>query len=592
MPALKGVGVSPGIAIGRAMVISRWEQDVPRYQIAEDKVQAELRRFWLARRQARLEIRALRDEAIRSLGPKYAAIFDAHLLILEDRRMGRELVERVREQRMNAEWALASTLGRLVGTMQQVQDPALRERGSDVEDVYDRLLRVLAGQADRREHKLELDQDTIIVAHNLSPSDGMWLHQPRIVGFVTETGGPTSHTAILANALEIAAVLGVEGATVAIADGDQVVVDGTRGAVAVRPAPGEAAAFRRQREAWRRIGEAVEAAPGPVLTKDGVSLQLLANIEFPDEMATVAKVGAGGIGLYRSEFLFLTVAPDLPTEDDHIDAYRRIARAAAPAPVVIRTLDLGGEKYFHKVLEAGESNPVLGLRAVRFCLSRPDIFRTQLRGILRVAAESRNISILVPMVSGLEEWRIVVRFVEGVRDELIQEGVRAPKTPLGAMVEIPSAALVADHLARETDFLSIGTNDLIQYTVAVDRGNRRVAHLYDAWHPAVLGLVRHTIDAGRRAGIPVSLCGEMASDPLGALTLLGLGLREFSCNPLMIPDVRAVLRAASQQDAASAVAAAVELSSGAEIRALLGERFAPVLIARPSSSPVAPTEID
>lgn len=592
MPALKGIGVSPGIAIGRAMVISRWEQDVPRYQIAEESSQAEMRRFWQARRQARIEIRALRDEAVRSLGPKYAAIFDAHLLILEDRRMGREIVDRVRGQRMNAEWALASTLGRVVGAMQQVQDPVLRERGSDVQDVYERLLRVLGGQADRQQHKLDLSLDTIIVAHSLSPSDAMWLHQPRIVGFVTETGGPTSHTAILANALEIAAVVGVEGATATIADGDQVVVDGTRGAVVVGPAPGVAAAYRREREAWRHSGEAVEAAPGPVVTKDGAALQLLANIEFPEEMATVAKVGAGGVGLYRSEFLFLTVAPDLPTEDDHIDAYRRIARAAATAPVVIRTLDLGGEKYFHKVLEAGESNPVLGLRAVRFCLSRPDIFRTQLRGLLRVAAESKNISILVPMVSGLEEWRAVVRFVEKVREELIQEGVRAPKTPLGAMVEIPSAALVADHLAREADFLSIGTNDLIQYTVAVDRGNRRVAHLYDPWHPAVLHLVQETIAAGRRAGIPVSLCGEMASDPLGALTLLGLGLRQFSCNPLMIPGIRALLRAASQADAEAAVTAALGLSSGAEIRDLLGERFAPVLAARPSAAPGAAKQND
>jgi len=585
MPSLKGIGVSPGVAVGRAMVIGRWEQSVPHYRIGANAVSGELRRFWAARRQARREIEALQDQATQSLGSKYAAIFGAHLMILDDRKTGREAAQRIRDQRINAEWALASSLGRLIGAMQDVEDPALRDRGSDIQDVYERLLRILGGQTNQHARELELADDTVVVAHSLSPSDAMWLHKPRIVGFVTESGGPTSHTAILANALEIPAVLGVERATETAAEGDQVVVDGTRGAVVVRPAPGVAASYRRERDAWRDMGQVVETAPGPVVTRDGVTVRLLANIEFPEEMTTVQKVGAEGVGLYRSEFLFLTVAPNLPTEDDHVEAYRRIARSAAPNSVVIRTLDLGGEKYFHKVLEAGESNPVLGLRAVRFCLSRPDIFRTQLRGLLRVAAESRNVSILVPMVSGLEEWRQVVRFVDDVREELIREGVRAPKVPLGPMVEIPSAALVAEHLAAESDFLSIGTNDLIQYTLAVDRGNRRVAHLYDPWHPAVLRLVEKAIRAGREAGIPVSLCGEMASDPLGALTLLGLGLGEFSCNPLVIPDIRAVLRAASAAEAREAVRDVFDLSNGAEIRARLTERLSEVLAQRRRAPP-------
>ena len=585
MPSLKGIGVSPGVAVGRAMVIGRWEQSVPHYRIGANAVSGELRRFWAARRQARREIEALQDQATQSLGSKYAAIFGAHLMILDDRKTGREAAQRIRDQRINAEWALASSLGRLIGAMQDVEDPALRDRGSDIQDVYERLLRILGGQTNQHARELELADDTVVVAHSLSPSDAMWLHKPRIVGFVTESGGPTSHTAILANALEIPAVLGVERATETAAEGDQVVVDGTRGAVVVRPTPGVAASYRRERDAWRDMGQVVETAPGPVVTRDGVTVRLLANIEFPEEMTTVQKVGAEGVGLYRSEFLFLTVAPNLPTEDDHVEAYRRIARSAAPNSVVIRTLDLGGEKYFHKVLEAGESNPVLGLRAVRFCLSRPDIFRTQLRGLLRVAAESRNVSILVPMVSGLEEWRQVVRFVDDVREELIREGVRAPKVPLGPMVEIPSAALVAEHLAAESDFLSIGTNDLIQYTLAVDRGNRRVAHLYDPWHPAVLRLVEKAIRAGREAGIPVSLCGEMASDPLGALTLLGLGLGEFSCNPLVIPDIRAVLRAASAAEAREAVRDVFDLSNGAEIRARLTERLSEVLAQRRRAPP-------
>lgn len=578
MPALKGTAVSAGIALGRALVIGRWELNVPRYQIAPEAIRDELRRFWSARRRCREEIRTLRDQTARSVGPKYAAIFDAHLLILDDRKLGRDVFHRIRTQQMNAEWALASSLGKLIATMQQVEDPVLRERGSDIQDVYERLLRVLGGGDNRHDSELELHEDTIVVAHTLSPSDAIWLHQPRIVGFVTEAGGPTSHTAILANALEIPAVLGVDRATEAIADGEMVVVDGIHASVVVQPTEAVLSAYRTERAAWQQHEAEDVAAPGPVLSTDGVPLQVLANIEFPEEMATCRRIGAQGVGLYRSEFLFLTVAPNLPTEEDHAEAYRKIAEAAHPDQVVIRKLDLGGEKYFHKVLEAGEANPVLGLRAVRFCLSRPDIFRTQLRGLLRVAAEVGNISILVPMISGVEEWLQVVRFVGEVREELEREGHRVPHVPLGPMIEIPGAALVAEHLALASDFLSIGTNDLIQYTLAVDRGNRRVAYLHDPWHPAVLRLIKMTIDAGRGAGIPVSLCGEMASDPLGALTLLGLGLEVFSCNPLALPEIRNLLRTASVAEAREAVKGALAMPNGAAVKLHLAERFRPVLV--------------
>ncbi len=580
MAPLKGVAVSAGIAIGRALVIGRWEENVPRYRVGADDLRREMKRFWSARRRCREEIRLLRQQAVESLGPKYAAIFDAHLMILDDRKLGRDVFARIQKEGMNAEWALAASLGPILAVMRGVDDPVLRERGTDVQDVYQRLLRIMAGDANPHERDLDLSEDTIVVAHNLSPSDAMWLHQPRIVGFVTETGGPTSHTAILANALEIPAVLGVEAAIDRIPGGEPCVVDGLHGTVIVRPTDGVVAAYRRERDAFRQYGQD-EVEPGPVETADGYAVQVLANIEFPEEMTTVRRVGAGGVGLYRSEFLFLTVAPHLPTEEDHAEAYRRIAAAAEPDPVVIRTLDLGGEKYFHQVLEGGENNPVLGLRAVRFCLSRPDIFRAQLRGMLRVAAEHGNVSILVPMVSGLEEWREVVRFVAGVREELEGEGTRVPHVPLGPMIEVPSAALVADHLARESDFFAIGTNDLIQYTVAVDRGNRRVAYLHDAWHPAVLRLIKRTIDAGQAAGIPVSLCGEMASDPLGAMTLLGLGLERFSCNPLALPEIRTILRSASRREAEAALGDALELTTGGQIKLYLAEKFRRVLVDRP-----------
>ena len=302
-------------------------------------------------------------------------------------------------------------------------------------------------------------------------------------------------------------------------------------------------------------------------------MTIAANIEFPEEMETVARVGAQGVGLYRSEFLFLTTAPRLPSEDDHLAAYRRIAGESRGYPVTIRTFDLGGEKYFHEVLEEREPNPVLGLRAVRFCLRRPEILRTQLRALLRVAAETGNVRVLVPMITTLEEWRQVKGMVESCRRELEDEGVAVEVPPLGAMVEVPAAALLAGSLAAEADFLSIGTNDLIQYTLAVDRGNRSVAHLYDPWHPAVLELVRRTIEAGHERGVSVSLCGELASDPLGALTLLGLGLEEFSCNPVVIPEIRTLLRAADAREARTIVGEALRLATGEEIRQRLSAAF-------------------
>jgi len=573
VPEFRGIGVSHGIAIGRALVLGRWELKVPRYRLAEDEVRGELRRFWSARRRAREEIQSLREKAASTLGEKYSAIFDAHLMILDDRKLGRETMRRIRDQRMNAEWALASVVERLMAAFRDVEDPYLRERSGDIADVHDRLQRILAGEENRHDRVLDLQEETIIVARTLSPSDALWLHQPLIVGFVTEEGGRTSHTAILANALEIPAVLGVDGITRETRDGDLVVVDGSHGHVAVRPDEETLAAYREEREELQRIDLSLESERGPVTTRDGVELTIAANIEFPEEMETVRRVGAQGVGLYRSEFLFLTTAPRLPTEDDHLAAYRKIAAGAGGYPVTIRTFDLGGEKYFHEVLEEREPNPVLGLRAVRFCLRRPEILRTQLRALLRVAAEAGNVRVLVPMITTLDEWRQVRAMVEDCRRELEEQGIDAGTPPLGPMVEVPAAAMVAEALAAESDFLSIGTNDLIQYTLAVDRGNRSVAHLYDPWHPAVLELVRRTIEAGHGRGVSVSLCGELASDPLGALTLLGLGLEEFSCNPVVIPEIRTLLRAADARRARQVVGEALGLPTGGEIRQRLSRAF-------------------
>ncbi|MDQ7006243.1 MAG: phosphoenolpyruvate--protein phosphotransferase [Acidobacteriota bacterium] len=577
MKRVRGIAVSHGIATGKALVISRWESDLPRYRIAAEDVRSELRRFWKARSQAREEIGALREKAARELGDKYAAIFDAHLMILDDRSLGRETMGRIRDGLLNAEWALAKTVKRLLAAFAGMEDPYIRERGGDVSDVHTRLQRILALESNREEGALDLEEDTVIVAPSLLPSDALWLHQPHIVAFVTEQGSRTSHTAILANALEIAAVLGAEGVTEVVQQGDEVIVDGFHGTVIVAPTAEEKASRLKERERLLQLEAAFEQDRGPVRTTDGVELVLRGNVEFPEEMKTLRRVGATGVGLYRSEFLFLTTAPRLPDEEQHFEAYCRIAREAEGAPVVIRTLDLGGEKYFHDVLESGEANPVMGLRAVRFCLKRPDIFRTQLRGLLLAAAEHPNIRVMVPMISGLEEWRAVRMMVSRTREELESEGRTIPPVPLGPMIEIPSAALMADALARESDFFSIGTNDLQQYTLAVDRGNRSVAYLNDPCHPAVLRLLRETILAARRRKIPISLCGEMASDPLGALTLLGMGLREFSCNPAMVSEIRSILRRCSERAARRVVSEAMELATGQEIRARLEEAFSGLL---------------
>lgn len=590
MEIRKGIGVSPGIAIGQAVVIGRYELRVPRYQIEPEGVAREVRRFWTARRQARAEITSLKDRAEESLGTKVAAIFDVHLKILGDRKLSAEVFRRMRTRLINVEWALTATTNGFLTLLENVDDPSLRERGNDIRDVHDRLQRILAGGTDRRDHDLVLHQDSIVLARNLTPSEAMWLQHRRIAGLVTEWGGPTSHTAILANALEIPAVLGTGPVLESVQEGDPIIVDGSSGEIVLDPTPATLLSYRQFRDERRRIEVAQPPETGPVFTRDGVQVHLLANIEFPEELPTLERVGAEGVGLYRSEFLFLTCAPREPEEKDHIGACRQIAAAGLPGAMVIRTLDLGGDKLIEVPRgRPEESNPALGLRAVRFGLAHRDLFCTQLRGLLRAAVEIPNLKILIPMVSSLEEWRSVRKVIGEVRDELGREGVQTPVVPVGCMIEVPSAALTADLLAREADFLSIGSNDLIQYTLAVDRGNSAVAYLYDPWHPAVLRLISQTVEAGQKAGIPVHFCGEMASDPLGALTLLGLGLTEFSCNPVMIPAIRSLFKDSGQDEARRAVAQALEKPVGIEIREQLIEFFGDRIAACPEllSNPLA-----
>jgi phosphoenolpyruvate-protein phosphotransferase (PTS system enzyme I) len=572
---LHGIGISPGISVGSVLILETPSTAVFRVPVAPARIPRELTRLRRALARCKRQILEAREKALKEAGEGYARVFDAQLLILEDSSLIRETTEIIQKEQVNAEWAVRGIVARYLKVIAGLGDPYLRERGGDVEDVHARLQRALSG---RHQHDLsELKEDVIVVSHVLSPSDLVLLNREHVMGLAIEQGGRTSHTAIIASALGVPAVVGLRGITSALKSGDPIILDGATGTVRIDPTP---AMLEEYRETARRAKAEEEDLLGerdlPAVTLDGAGLRLQANLELPEEGRSAVRVGAEGVGLYRSEFLFLHHAPDLPTEEDHRKAYRTLADRMAPHPVVIRTLDLGGEKYFHRLLEHEEVNPVMGLRAIRFCLRRKDIFLTQLRGFLRAAAGG-GLSLMFPMICDRDELMQAKEILEGARKSLRAEGVPVPERfALGAMIETPAAAAIADILAREVDFFSIGTNDLIQYSLAIDRGNPSVAYLYRPFHPAVLRLIKGVIDAARSAGRPVSLCGEMAADPLCAALLLGMGISDLSMKPSAIPAVKHLLRSLTLAEARQMAREALALSSAREIEDMLqrgiGER--------------------
>lgn len=531
-----GIPVAPGIARGAVLV--QWEEDeeISRREILPHELAEEIARFESALIATRAELLEIQQRIASAIGTNDASIFDAHLLVVEDRTLIDEVLRRLDRERLNVEYIFHQVAERYCRTLSEIDDPYLRERVVDIEDVTRRIIRNLLGKAPR--NPAAHDQPHIIVAHNLTPSDTAQLHRELVLGFATEIGSKTSHTAIMARSLEIPAIVGIHGLCQILASGDSILLDGYTGTLILNPSEetlAEYAGIEAQKaQVSLRLDLIRETAS---TTQDGRHIVLSANVDLPEEIDEVSASGAEGIGLYRTEFLYLNrLAP--PDEDEQFEHYRIAAEKARPHGVIIRTLDIGGDKSTQSLHLPEEQNPFLGCRAIRFCLQNPEIFRTQLRAILR-AATFGDVRIMYPMISGLEELRQANAILEEAKAELAARGVPFhPYIEVGIMIEIPSAVMAADHLAREARFFSIGTNDLIQYTIAVDRVNDRIAHLYNPTHPAILRMIKIVVEAARANGIWTGVCGEMAGDVLLTPLLLGLGVDELSVTSAVVPRVK------------------------------------------------------
>ena len=544
MLTLHGTGVSSGIAIGKAYVLHRERPQVPEYVLPQHLLEEEVERFRRAVETARLQLADIRDHIPQSAPAEIASIMDTHLLILQDKMIGEVPADLIRRHQYNAEWALRTQGDALVAVFEQMEDPYLRNRKSDVSQVVDRVLRILLATGEEHEQVSGALEGQIVIANDLSPADTVLLKHSRVAAFVTNLGGPISHTAILARNLEIPALVAVHNATRYVRDGEELIVDGKLGVLIVAPEKHVVAEYRqRQRDITVLRRELALLTESRAITRDGVRIALHANIELPDDVKAVNKFAAAGVGLYRTEFLFMN-RPDLPDEEEQFRAYLKVVKTLADKPVTIRTLDLGADKRTDGGAMPQDKvsvNPALGLRAVRLCLQDVSLFRPQLRAILRASAHG-DVRMMIPMLSSLEEMFQVLDLVREVETELTRAGQKFnPDMPIGGMIEVPAAAIAADLFAPHLDFMSIGTNDLIQYTLAIDRVDDAVSYLYDPLHPSVLRLIAMTIRAGKDAGIPVAMCGEMAGDTRYTRLLLGMGLKEFSMHPSGLLQVKKIV---------------------------------------------------
>jgi len=542
--SIHGIGVSRGIAIGRVHIIERDQLEIREYKIVPERIDAEIRRLDEAVRLAAEQLRAVRDHIPKHTAADIAVFIDTHLLMLEDTALTQEPARLIRERRCNAEWALKLQRDALVAVFDEMDDPYLSTRRDDVDHVVNRIQRTLQKQS-LLEHEVPDSRlnGCIVLADDLTPADTVLMEHHGIAAFATEYGGPTSHTAILARSLGIPSIVGLHHARRYVREGDVMIVDGTRGIVLVDPDSAIEEYYRKKQSSDRRyLAELINLKEAASKTRDGQSIGLYANIEIPRDFETVREVGAAGVGLYRTEFLFMNrKAP--PDEEEQYENYCEVLSGLDGKVATIRTLDLGADKQVDGGGRDGPvgSNPALGLRAVRLCLKDPSLFRPQLRAIIRASAVG-PVRMMVPMLSNLHETRQILHLVDQVRGELRARGLDFdPHMPIGGMIEVPAAAICADAFAEQLDFLSIGTNDLIQYTMAIDRVNEEVNYLYDPLNPAVLRLIKMVIDAGATAKIPVAMCGEMAGDPRYVRLLLALGLHEFSVHPGSLLEVKRII---------------------------------------------------
>lgn len=566
-----GIGASPGIAIGKAYVLRRQEIEVHQNRIGTNEVVKEVQRLEKAVTMSKKQLAMIKDQVVEKLGQSEAQVFQAHLLLLEDPEFIGQIRNLIRQEKIDVAYATEKMMNQFIAIFEGMDNDYFKERAADVRDVGSRLIQNILGM--QFQDLGDLDEDVIIIAYDLTPSDTAQMNKDKILGFATDIGGRTSHTAIMARSLEIPAVLGLDDITSQVQEGDVIILDGLKGEVFINPPQELLAKYQNKKKEYENHRKELEQLKElPAQTLDGHRVEMLGNIGTPKDVKGVIQNGGEGVGLYRTEFLYMD-RDTMPTEEEQFKAYKEVLESMKGKPTIIRTLDIGGDKKLSYIDTPNEANPFLGWRAIRICLENKDMFKTQLRAILRASVYGQGL-IMFPMISGVQEVREAKAVLGEAKRELEKENIAYDKEiKVGIMVEIPSAALTADIIAKEVDFFSIGTNDLCQYTIAVDRMNEKISSLYQPLHPAILHLVKNVIDASHKEGIFTGMCGEMAGDPMATLILVGLGLDEFSMSALSISQIKKIIRSFSFEQAKEIAEKALTLETPEEIKQMIEEKL-------------------